>query len=86
MRIYRRKPEFDYEFPEDMKLILDYLNKHGEVCISNSGIEKLYSKFSEEVYWAGWMKVNERILKEFENWLVNYDLVKSIEVAKSNNI
>ena len=73
MRVYERKIEFDFDYPEDMKLILDYLNEHGEILVSELAIENLYCEFSKEVYWSGWMKVNERILKEFEDWLEHYD-------------
>ena len=73
MRVYERKIEFDFDYPEDMRLILDYLNEHGEILVSELGIENLYCEFSKEVYWAGWMKVNEHILEEFEDWLEHYD-------------
>lgn len=73
MRVYERKIEFEYDYPDDMKLILDYLNEHGEILIGELGIENLYREFSQEIYWDGWMKVNERILEEFEDWLEHYD-------------
>lgn len=73
MRVYNRKPKFDYEYPEDMKLILDYLNEHGEILTGELVIEDLYREFSDEVYCAGWMEVDERRLEEFEDWLERYD-------------
>lgn len=73
MRVYERKIAFDFDYPEDMKLILDYLNEHGEILVSELAIENLYCKFSEEVYCAGWMKVREQTLQEFEDWLEHYD-------------
>lgn len=73
MRVYERKIEFDYDYPEDMKLILDYLNNHGEILVGELTIESLYRDFSDEKYCAGWMGVNEQMLEEFEDWLEHYD-------------
>lgn len=73
MRVYNRKPKFDYEYPEEMELILDYLNEHGEILTGELVIEDLYREFSYEVYCASWMKVNEQMLVEFEDWLEHYD-------------
>ena len=73
MRVYERKIYFDYDYPEDMKLILDYLNKHGEVLVGENVIESLYYEFSSEKYEAGWMSIDEQMLVEFEDWLEHYD-------------
>ena len=73
MRVYNRKFKFDYEYPEDMKLILDYLNEHGEILTGELVIEKLYRDFSDEKYCASWMGVNTQMLEEFEDWLEHYD-------------
>ena len=73
MRVYERKIEFDFDYPEDMKLILDYLNEHGEILVGELGIESLYREFSSEKYEAGWMSVDEQMLEEFEDWLEHYD-------------
>ena len=40
MRVYERKIEFDFDYPEDMEMILDYLNKHGEILTSELTIEE----------------------------------------------
>ena len=68
MRVYERN-EINFAFPEDMKLILDYLNAHGKVLVKDSTIEDLYYRFSDEKYCAGWIYVSEDILAEFEEWL-----------------
>lgn len=73
MRVYERKIRFDYDYPEDMKLILDYLNEHGEVLVEGNVIESLYCEFSSEKYEAGWMSIDEQMLIEFEDWLEHYD-------------
>lgn len=73
MKVYIRNYEYDYEYPEDMKKILDYLNSHGKILVSGHCIETLYRDFSDEEYCAGWMGVDERRLAEFEDWLERYD-------------
>lgn len=69
MRVYERKTKFDFDYPEDMEQILDYLNKHGEILVREFEIERLYRQFSDQKYCAGWMCVTKEILEEFENWL-----------------
>lgn len=56
-----------------MELILAYLKKYGEILVDESTIERLYYNFSDEKYCAGWMSVNEEILREFEEWLDELD-------------
>ena len=73
MRVYERKIEWDFDYPEDMKLILDYLNEHGEILVGEFFIESLYRDFSDEKYCASWMGVNDQMLEEFEDWLEHYD-------------
>ena len=69
----------DFQHPEDMKAIMDYLNAHGRVKCTSSRIEDLYYDFSDEEYFAGWMDIvsssgqigelGQNLLKEFERWL-----------------
>ena len=73
MKVYERN-EPNFAFPEDMKLILDYLNAHGKILVKASTIEDLYYDFSDEKYCAGWMCVDEQILVEFEEWLNELEL------------
>lgn len=73
MRVYERKVDFNFDYPDDMKLILDYLNEHGEILVGELVIESLYRDFSYEKYYASWIGVNERTLEEFEDWLEHYD-------------
>ena len=73
MKVYERNKS-NFMHPEDMKLILDYLNAHGKILVSDSIIEDLYYDFSAEKYYAGWMCVDEQILAEFEEWLNELEL------------
>jgi hypothetical protein len=73
MKVYERH-ENNFTYPEDMKLILDYLKAHGKVLVKDSTIEDLYYGFSEEKYCAGWMCVDEQMLEEFEDWLNELEL------------
>lgn len=74
MKAYIRNIEYPYEYPEDMKLILDYLNAHGKILVTNRIIEILYREFSYDMYCAGWMSVDEDILEEFAEWLEDYEV------------
>lgn len=64
----------DFEYPEDMKQILSYLNKVGEIHVSNKTIEKLYRDYSDDIWCAGWMEIDSNILFEFANWLAEKDV------------
>ena len=59
----------EYQYPEDMATIIAYLRCHGQIHVPFKKIDELYHNFSEEEYCAGWMHVDEDILKEFEQWL-----------------
>lgn len=74
MKVYERNEEKNYRYVYDMKKILDYLNKCGKILVKDSTIEDLYSEFCDEQYSAGWIGVDVRILREFEEWLNNYEL------------
>jgi hypothetical protein len=73
MKVYNRYYKNRFSYPKDMELILDYLKKHGEILVNESTIESLYYDFSGDVYDAGWMSVDDELLKEFEEWLNNYE-------------
>ena len=73
MKVYQRN-DSKFTYPEDMRLILDYLNAHGKILVKDSTIEDLYYDFSDEKYCAGWMCVNDEILEEFEDWLNELEL------------
>ena len=73
MRVYKRHTVCKFNHPEDMNLILNYLDKYGEILVDESTIENLYYDFSDEKYSAGWMHPNEQILYEFEEWINELD-------------
>lgn len=74
MKVYERNEFNNFTYPDEMKRILDYLNKHGKILVKPSTIESLYYDFSDERYCASWMGVNDSLLKEFENWLIEIDI------------
>lgn len=69
MRVYIKKEEPKFRYPEDMEKILTYLREHGEVKVSDKTIEQFYEDFSDEEYCAGWMVVDDQMLEEFADWL-----------------
>jgi hypothetical protein len=73
MKVYERN-DVKFTYPNEMRLILDYLNAHGKILVKDSTIEDLYYDFSDERYCAGWMCVDEQMLEEFEDWLNELEL------------
>lgn len=75
MKVYELFEEHEHEFmyPEEMKIILDYLKAHGEIKVKPSTIESLYCEFSDEAdaSWLGVMsKESQEIwLPRFAEWL-----------------
>lgn len=74
MKVYERNEDNNFTYPDEMKRILDYLNQHGKILVKPSTIESLYYDFSDEVYCASWMCVNDDLLEEFEEWLTAKDI------------
>ena len=74
MRVYKKHSSQVFDYPDDMKRILDYLNEYGTILVEPSTIEKLYYEFSDDRYCASWMCVNDDLLEEFSNWLNKYDI------------
>lgn len=69
MRAFVPYEEFEFEFPEDMREIVRYLKEHGELKVGEKLLEALYGQFSDEVYSAQWMDVNDQNLQHFAEWL-----------------
>lgn len=68
MKAYiQNEREFDY--PEDMERILAYLEKHGTLNISHGEVERLYRKYSEDTWCAGWVEATDRKIAGFAQWL-----------------
>lgn len=74
MKVYERNEKYNFDYPEDMIKIINYLAKHGKILVKYSTIKDLYYDFSEERYATGWMSVNEQMLKEFEDWLTEVNI------------
>ena len=74
MRVFEKHASQDFDYPDDMKRILDYLNEHGTLLVKPLTIEKLYYGFSEDRYYASWMGANDNVLEEFADWLDELDI------------
>jgi len=72
MKIYEKYEHF--EFPDDMKKIMDYLRAHGTVYVSAGVIEDFYRRYSEDEFCAQWMNVDGNILEHFSDWLYEFDV------------
>lgn len=73
MKVYDLWKKDNFDYPEEMQKILDYLKAHGDLKVSASTVERLYREFSD-MYCAGWLRVNDEFLAEFAEWLDEYDL------------
>ena len=73
MRVYEKHDSRDFDYPDDMKRILDYLNEHGTLLVKPLTVEKLYHDFSKDRY-AVWLYVDDDVLEEFSNWLDELDI------------
>lgn len=77
MKVYTKYENPSYDYPDQMELILAYLQANGELHVSGKTIEKLYREFSDRRYAAGWMSIDEDdpwLLEEFANWLEDINL------------
>ena len=68
MKAYTLK-EYEFDYPDDMEKILNYLHSHGELHISPKEVERAYREYSDDVWCAGWMNLDGYTLNEFANWL-----------------
>ena len=73
MRVYEKHDSQDFDYPDNMKRILDYLNEHGTLLVKPLTVEKLYHDFSKDRY-AVWLYVDDDVLEEFANWLDELDI------------
>ena len=71
MSKYYRKNKECFDYPEQMELILTYLQEHGDITAPLLDIETLYEKFSLAVYGVKWKEVYPKslALTEFADWL-----------------
>ena len=68
MKAYTLK-EYEFDYPDDMEKILNYLHSHGELHISPKEVERAYREYSDDVWCAWWMNLDSYTLNEFANWL-----------------
>jgi len=71
MSKYYKKRKEVFTYPEQMELILTYLQEHGDITAPLLDIETLYEKFSFNVYGVNWKEVFPKclVLTEFADWL-----------------
>lgn len=69
MRAYIPNYNEDYIYPDEMEKILNYLNANGKLLISGHVVESHYEDYSDEVWCAQWMSINDEILEDFAEWL-----------------
>lgn len=75
MRAYERfrMPKFNH--PEDMKKIIEYLEKNGKINISYKKLEDLYYDYSDSVA-CGWRMVDDTSLEQFADYLERCELCR----------
>ena len=65
-------------YGDDILIIKLFLAKKGVYIDESWAIQELWEDFSDEVYCAGWLTVQEDFLQEFYEWL--YKEVNGIEL------
>lgn len=74
MKAFEPYVDCNFVYPDDMKLIIDYLENKGKLNISYPHLEVLYGQFSDECYCAGWMIPDNKLLSRFAKWLSEQDV------------
>lgn len=77
MKAYTRHygiEHYKFTYPEDMEILIKYLEDNGTLNITYKRLEELYFEFSEERYCAQWMDVDNDMLDLFSEWLENYEI------------
>lgn len=67
-KVFTRKKEYNFTYPEDMEIIMNYLNNIGEVHVEPDVIEDLYYDFCGEND-VGWLDPDGYWLERFAEWL-----------------
>lgn len=70
MKVFEFMKNNEFDYPDDMEKILNYLNEVGRVnpCVSSKTIEKLYKEFSGQ-WEATWLLLDDKTLEDFAKWL-----------------
>lgn len=71
MRVFKF---YDFEYPDDMWKIINYLKQHGEINVKYTRLEELYKDFSSDVYCAQWMMVSDETLCGFAEYLADIEI------------
>ena len=72
MKVYESN-KYNFRYPCEMELILNYLNENGKIFVSPKVIEELYEEFSRKNYCRSWKTVTTDNLWTFACWLEDYD-------------
>lgn len=74
MKVFERNCT-DFDYPNDMAVIMDHLTQNGRVNVSAKTIETLYRRYSDECWCGGWMDVDTTgVLNGFTSWLEEIDI------------
>lgn len=65
---------YDFEYPNEMRVIINYLKQRGNINVNFMKLEELYEDFSYYVYCAQWMIVTNERLEEFAEYLSEYEV------------
>lgn len=74
MKAYEPHQFADYDYPQDMEVILSYLQQNGELNIPGREVERQYRNFSNEMFAAGWMAVDDDLLPTFASYLSGVEI------------
>lgn len=68
-----KNKKYKFYHPEDMKIIIDYLERNGKINIEYELLENLYYDYSDSVL-CGWRCVDDESLQQFAEYLSNVEL------------
>lgn len=72
MKVLDMHCESDFSYPEDMNLIIDYVEKKGKLNVGYTTLEKLWYVFSEK-YSAHFLHPDDGLMEEFVEWISTVD-------------
>lgn len=74
MKVFVKTVAYEFDYPEDMEKIINYLENRGKLNVNYKTLQSLYYDFSDDKYCAQWMSVDDQMLKEFMNYLESTDI------------
>lgn len=77
MKLFTRKDEYSVDlswYEEDLNKIWAYINKKGTPHFKKDFLSYLWREYSDEVWAAGFIDVNQDTLEGFINWLEYYSI------------